>query len=192
MKRVFLIGDSIRLGYDSILRDDLADVAQIYWNQDNARFVQYTLRNISPWSQNDCDPQKIDIVYWNNGLWDVAHMKDGASLNTVETYAETLKRIIFVLHQIFPNAQIIFALTTCVLEERVNPAIPRNNADICRYNQAACLVMSEAGIAVHDLYTVSKSVPDDHRTEDGVHFTPEGYQTLGRTIAGYLRPILAQ
>lgn len=50
MKRIFLIGDSIRIGYDSVVRDALASSAQIYWDADNARFVQYTLRNVAVWA----------------------------------------------------------------------------------------------------------------------------------------------
>ncbi len=190
MKRIFLIGDSIRIGYDSVVRDALASSAQIYWDADNARFVQYTLRNVAVWAQHDCDPEKIDIVYWNNGLWDVAHMKDGNPLNSIETYTETLKRILSVLHCIFPHAQIIFAQTTCVLEERINPDIPRCNADICAYNQAAVSLMEASGIPAHDLYSVSRAVPDEQRTEDGVHFTPAGYQALGLAVANYLRAFL--
>ena len=72
MKRVFLIGDSIRIGYDAYVRELLEGRAQVYWSGDNARFVQYTLRYISEWAVQDCDPERIDIAYWNNGLWDAA------------------------------------------------------------------------------------------------------------------------
>lgn len=47
MKRIFLIGDSIRIGYDQYVRELMADAAQLYWSDDNARFVGYTLRYLS-------------------------------------------------------------------------------------------------------------------------------------------------
>ena len=50
MKNIFLIGDSIRQGYDSIVRDMMADRAQIYWSDDNARFIQYTQRYVHEWA----------------------------------------------------------------------------------------------------------------------------------------------
>ena len=44
MKKVYLIGDSIRGGYDSIVRDILQDEAQVLWPNDSSRYAPYTLR----------------------------------------------------------------------------------------------------------------------------------------------------
>ena len=33
MKRIFLIGDSIRLGYDGYVRELMQDEAQLYWSR---------------------------------------------------------------------------------------------------------------------------------------------------------------
>ena len=188
MKNIYLIGDSIRLGYDSHARELLSDCAQLYWNQDNARFVQYTTRYIQMWAYEDCDPEKIDIVHFNNGAWDIAHMKDGSRFNTVEEYVAGLKRNIGLLRIVFPNAKLIFATTACVLEERINPGFLRRNCDIEEYNEAAKKLMAEENIPVDDLYPVSLTVPPEYRTEDGVHFTQEGFRMLGVAVADFLRP----
>ena len=74
MKRIFLIGDSIRIGYDQYVRELMVDTAQLYWPDDNARFVGYTLRYLHEWAGHDCDPKSIDVVHWNNGLWDALHV----------------------------------------------------------------------------------------------------------------------
>ena len=172
MKRIFLIGDSIRIGYDRYVRENLAGKALVYWNEDNARFVQYTLRYIGDWVKEQCDPEAIDIVHWNNGLWDILHQFGDECMVSPEDYEKYLRRIIKRLRIVFPNAKICFALTTQVVEEfYVNPAF-------CRSNQE--------NIPVDDLYTVSAQMPRDWHNPDGTHFMPEGYQELARAVTAFL------
>lgn len=187
MKRIFLIGDSIRLGYDSYVKENLIGKAQLYWVEDNARFVQYTLRNISEWTKKDCDPALIDLVHWNNGLWDILRLFGDETLISLEEYERYLRRIIKRLRLIFPNAKICFALTTQVVEDRfTNSDFKRLNKDIEAYNAAALRVMEEENIPVDDLYTVSAQMPVDDHSLDGTHFTPAGYATLGKAVAEFL------
>ena len=47
MKKIILIGDSIRLGYDKYVKDALEGVAEVYYPNDSARFSEYTLRYLS-------------------------------------------------------------------------------------------------------------------------------------------------
>lgn len=190
MKNIYLVGDSIRIGYDSFVRKRLNAVAQVYWNQDNARFVQYTTRYLQMWAYEDCIPEDIDFVHFNNGAWDIAHMKDGSRFNSVEQYIEGLKRNIGLMHIIFPHAQLLFATTACVLEERIDPGFLRRNCDIEAYNEAAKKLMEEENIPVDDLYPISLQVTPDQRTPDGVHFTPGGFSVLGDAVADFLLPYL--
>ena len=74
MKTVFLMGDSIRMGYDRYVRDALADEAAVYYPSENCRFAQYTLRNAHDWIEKECQPECVDVVHWNAGLWDVARL----------------------------------------------------------------------------------------------------------------------
>lgn len=74
MKTVFLMGDSIRMGYDRYVRDALADEAAVYYPSENCRFAQYTLRNAHEWIEKDCQPERVDVVHWNAGLWDVLRL----------------------------------------------------------------------------------------------------------------------
>lgn len=187
MKRIFLIGDSIRIGYDRYVRENLAGKALVYWNEDNARFVQYTLRYLHEWVKDQCDPEAIDIVHWNNGLWDILHQFGDECMVSPEDYEKYLRRIIKRLRTVFPNAKICFALTTQVVEEFfINPAFCRSNQDIEKYNQIALRVMAEENIPVDDLYTVSAQMPRDWHNPDGTHFMPEGYQELARAVTAFL------
>ena len=186
MKRIFLIGDSIRIGYDQYVRELMADTAQLYWPDDNARFVGYTLRYLHEWAGHDCDPKSIDVVHWNNGLWDALHVLGEDAQTPVPEYAETLRRIARRLKKVFPNARIVFALTTFVIEERMNPLFYRRNAEIERYNAAARAVMAEEGVLIDDLYAVARDMSADWHAQDGTHFTEEGYRALARAVADRL------
>ena len=42
--------------------------------EDNGRFVQYTLRTLSNWAAKNQWPSDIDVVHWNNGLWNCLHL----------------------------------------------------------------------------------------------------------------------
>ena len=44
MKKIVLIGDSIRMGYDKYVKEALDGVADVYYPGENCRFAQYTLR----------------------------------------------------------------------------------------------------------------------------------------------------
>ena len=189
MKRVDLIGDSIRVGYDSRVRNLLEDEAQLYWPNDNARFVAYTLRYVNSWAHEDCDPEKIDIVHWNNGLWDILHLLGEDAQTPIDEYRTGLTRIARRMKKVFPNAKIIFALTTSVIEERMGSQAFRRNAEIEAYNAVAREVMAQEGVLVNDLYTVAKEMSDDWHHQDGTHFTEEGYQALAEAVAKAIRAV---
>lgn len=190
MKRVFLIGDSIRIGYDSYVREMLADEAQVYWSDDNARFVQYTLRYVNEWANHDCDPGKIDLVHWNNGLWEVLRLMGDEPQTAIEEYEAGLKRIAKRLRRVFPNAKIIFGLTTSVIEERMNPDFKRYNRDIEAYNAVARRVMEQENVEINDLYSVAQDMSDDWHSADGTHYTEAGYRALAAQVAAAIRASL--
>ncbi len=191
MKKVFLIGDSIRIGYDLHVKELLEGRAQLYWVEDNARFVAYTLRYAHEWARHDCDPGSIDVVHWNNGLWDALHvLGDSEAQTPLEEYRTGLRRIARRLKLLFPNAQIIFGLTTSVIRERMSPQFYRTNEEIGRYNAIAREVMAQEGVAVNDLYAVAAAMSDDWHSKDGTHFTEEGYRALAEAVARALEPYL--
>ncbi len=68
MKRVLLLGDSIRMGYDSMVKELLSDKYEVFFPEDNGRFSSYTL-----WQMNQCfkNEGSFDLVHWNNGYWDM-------------------------------------------------------------------------------------------------------------------------
>lgn len=192
MKNVLLIGDSIRYGhppkspgYGKYVKEQLEGIANVYAPDDNCRFAQYTLRYIHTWA-SQVDAKAIDVVHWNNGLWDVLRLSGDEPLTPCEMYVYMLKRVYRMIRQLFPNAKIIFALSTAVIEEWASPNFFRYNADIEAYNAAAKELMESLGVEVNDLYTISKAFPNECHS-DFVHFGEEGSRLLADRVTQVIK-----
>ena len=192
MHHVFLIGDSIRMGYCNAVRDILQGIATVDFPGENCRFSTYTLCCLGVWAEQltEAIAEQIDLVFWNNGLWDVCHNAgDPLPLVPPDQYRMTLHRIADRIRTVFPNAKIIFALTTEADETRtkVQNGIPmRTNAEIKLYNSIARGVMEKESIPVFDLCSLATAL-GNHLKVDWVHFTEEGYQLLAQHIAAHIQ-----
>ena len=186
MKNIYLIGDSIRFGapgsdgYDMHVKEKLQGKANVYTPNENCRFAQYTLRYLHEWA-NAVDKEKIDIVHWNNGLWDALRLFGDEPLIDIETYGIMLKRVYKRIKFLFPNAKVIFALSTAVIEEWGNPDFFRYNREIEQYNNKAREVMTKLGVEVNDLYSLSAGF-DNSLHSDWVHFGEEGSKILADKV----------
>ena len=201
MKNVLLIGDSIRFGatsnpeyktadspgYGVYVAEMLKDEARIFAPDDNCRFAQYTLRYLYDWSK-DLECEKIDVVHWNNGLWDVLRINGEEPLTPIDVYELMLGRVCDMIKKIFPNAKIIFALSTAVVEEWARPDFMRYNSDIEKYNEVAKRVMEKKGVLLNDLYSISAAF-DNSLHADFVHFNEEGSKILARAVCDKIRSI---
>ena len=187
-KRVLLIGDSIRFGapnspgYGIYVKEMLNDVAEVYAPNENCRFAQYTLRYIFDWVKEIDEPEKIDVIHWNNGLWDVLRLNGDEPLTPIYMYVEMLRRIYNMFKKLFPNAEIIFALSTSVMEEWTTSNFFRFNKDICEYNKKAMELMKELGVKINDLYSVTKEFDTSLRS-DWVHYNEEGSKILAKRVS---------
>ena len=210
MKNLLLLGDSIRLGYDSFVQEKLAGRMNVYFAEDNGRFAQYTLRELSIWKSKLSWPDDIDVVHWNNGLWDILHLSSKATgydgedtgetivsanrpadlrfdkdpLTPPDMYRYMLGRIVTRIHQLFPRAAVIFATTTPVIEELATTAY-RSNAEVELYNRIAREVLIPRGVRINELGDFSKANCSKlHR--DWVHYTDEGSELLASEIVSFL------
>ena len=156
--------------------------ANVSYPNENCRCAQYTLRALYDWAKRlKKENIQIDVIHWNNGLWDVLRLNGDEPLTPCEIYVYYLKRIHAMLTKLFPDAKIIFALSTSILEEKATPDFFRYNADIERYNAAAKELMDELGVPVNDLYTVSNGI-DPSMHCDWVHFGEEGSKILAKAV----------
>ena len=147
MKNVFLIGDSIRYGahkvseinelspgYGVYVKEMLEGKANVYAPDENCRFAQFTLRFLRKWVKQ-APAEEIDVVHWNNGLWDVVREYDDEPLTPIDVYGYMLKRVYKRIRLLFPNAKVIFALSTSVKEEWYTPNFRRYNKEIEEYTE---------------------------------------------------------
>ena len=209
MKNLLLLGDSIRMGYDSFVKEKLEGRANVCFPEDNGRFAQYTLRALHDWKGALSLPE-IHVVHWNNGLWDVLHLNSFAAGSDGETEGETISpenvpqkyqfdkdpltppdmyrymigRVLTRIRQLFPKAEVIFATTTPVIEEQANWAY-RSNAEIDAYNRIAREVLVPRGVRINELGKfAAEKCQSLHR--DWVHYNEKGSSLLADEIVQYL------
>ncbi len=191
-KNVFLIGDSIRLGYCAWVREALLDLSEVFYVADNCRNTQYVITNLNRWANMFSDRACVDVVQFNCGHWDIAHWRGGAFSLTSETeYARNLQIIMDMLAALFPRAKIVFATTTTMNPDGQTGINPRSNEEIARYNEIAKAVARKNNIAVIDLFALTKDW-DSSRYRDYCHFTDEANQVLGQTVATTLRGVVCR
>ena len=133
----------------------------------------------------------FDIIHFNCGLWDILRLSnEDIPFTGEELYASLLKRIVSRIQYLCPKAQLIFALTTEVIEPGFEPGVEigeRKNTDIRRYNDIARDIFSELHIEIDDLWSVSKDLPKEAYS-DLVHFETElGSEALGRQVVKCLK-----
>lgn len=187
-KTVFLIGDSIRIGYCGTVQQELSDIANVVYPSENCRYTQHVMTNLQNWVKL-CDPEDVAVVQFNCGHWDVAHWQgDEESLNSIETYAANIARIAKKLRKYFPNARIVFATTTGMNPAGCKSANYRTTSEIMEYNQAALSACSDE-ILINDLFAITAQYGPE-LFADYCHLTPEGFQALGKKVAAFLRDLL--
>lgn len=178
MNNIYLIGDSIRCGsvkspgYEIFVREKLKGRCNVYSPDENCRFAQYTLRGLCDWAYR-VDREKIDLVHWNNGLWDVVRLYGDKPLRQERVYKK--------IRLFFPNAKIIFATTTPVIEQDSPAGWERRNDEIKKYNDAAKRLMGSLGAEVNDLYAVASRF-DKSCYADWTHFNEKGAKILADEI----------
>ncbi len=186
MDNMYLIGDSIRCGsvkspgYECFVREKLKGSCNVYSPDENCRFAQYTLRGLCDWV-NQVDVAEIDLVHWNNGLWDVLRLNGDEPLTPLDCYVYMLERVYKKIRLFFPNAKIIFAATTPVIEKNSPPGWERRNAEIEKYNDEAKKLMNKLGVKVNDLYSAAKQF-DESYYADWTHFNEKGAIILADEI----------
>lgn len=197
MKKILLLGDSIRQNYDQYVSEKLNGRAIVRYHHENGRFCLYTLRYVHEWINFLFGDVKrdIDIIHFNCGLWDVLRLTgDNENLTPPELYGNQLTRIVRMLKYLCPNATVLFALTTPVIEPGFAPGPDigiRLNSDIEKYNAIAIDVLTSLNVGINDLWTVIR-MAQKAIYSDNVHFHTElGIKTLGDAVVSFLTPYLS-
>ncbi|MBQ8741745.1 MAG: SGNH/GDSL hydrolase family protein [Clostridia bacterium] len=190
MKKILLVGDSIRMGYDKYIKKIFEDTAEVYYPDENCRFSTYVLRNLASWrDQLDCGDD-IDLIHWNAGLWDDLRMLDGEPLVGLEEYSRNVERIYSAIGKLFPKARIIFATSTPVREELFT-TLKRYNADTERYNAEAVRISLEHGAIINDLYGIVKGAPKSYYSDMTHLYTKEGTELVTEQVRRSIESVLS-
>lgn len=187
MKKILLLGDSIRLGYERYVKEMFDGHAKVYSPGDvNGGMAQFIQRWLNEWKRRGNFPDDMDLVHWNAGLWDVLRICGDEPLSSPAFYAETLERVHKRIKLLFPKAKIVFALSTWVQEDLYQGEYQRYNKDIELFNEIAIKTLKPLGEEFDDLYSVTKNAPKECFS-DMTHFnTVEGIKLVGNKVVDCL------
>lgn len=209
MKTVFLVGDSIRIGYQDRVRDLLGEDYTVYTVDENCRYTKFTLWGMFSWTEG-LGIQHFDLIHWNTGIWDLHRATaDGEIFTSLEDYVKENKRLYIQMKSYSDNlvwATIIPGGRQLDDQVKSNALINTDathpkvflcadqktwNNDVQRYNEAARKMYESNGVAINDLYAAVAGNTDLYISEDGIHPTPVGYEVLAQQTAAIIRQRLA-
>lgn len=203
MKRVMLIGDSIRMNYQSVVEEELKGEYSVWAPKENCRFAKYTLNELQRYrvgfsqeKTEKTDESKLtptidktenlvcpDIIHWNNGLWDtgIAYEEDGA-FTSIDDYIRDMSRILRELRKM--TDKIIFATIT-----PVKPGTHQRNDIIQEYNKRITEFMKSENVIINDLGALVSENIDEYISEDRIHLSEKGKEVCGKAVAKLIREI---
>lgn len=190
MKKILLIGDSIRQGYDKYIKMMFDGVAEVYYPAENCRFSTYIVRSLHEWKDKLACGDDVDLIHWNAGLWDDLRLLDGEPLVTLEDYARNVERIYSLMELLFPKAKIIFATSTPVQEELFTTC-KRYNAETERYNAEAVRISLAHGASINDLYATVKDMPKSYYSDLTHLYTKDGTALVTEQVRRSIESVLA-
>lgn len=191
MKRVLLLGDSIRIGYQDYLKELLKEECEvIYWADDNGRFVQYNY-----WQLNQMFRihGHFDIVHFNNGYWDMnIEPPCEEALNPIPEYIAGLKKIVTYIKKqkaipIFANTVPIYSDGSSNDNTGTKASITYKNEWVIDYNKAAESLMKKENVQINDMYSRMLSGPKYFKCPDMLHLTESGYKECAILTAETIR-----
>ena len=183
--KLVLIGDSIRMGYQDLVRGKVGDRAVVWSPAENCGNSLMHRQNLDAWY---LAPQ-ADVIHFNCGIWDCIPMEqDGEPAFSLGEYLRNLELILRRIKR-GSKARLIWAATTPCLAPRdetpkqrcsVHPNFPR-------YNAAAAELMAAAGVEVNDLYrAIMDAGVCDCLQDDKAHMAPLGNEALSDAVVRYI------
>ena len=178
MKKIILLGDSIRLSYGNRVRELLGEGYTVWQPEDNCRFAAYTLRMLFDYK---AQLEGADVIHFNCGLWDMCDLFGDGPFTPLEVYAEQRVRITKILKTYAPV--VIFAATT-----PPSPKMWGHDLDRVRaYNAAAMAALEPLGVLFDDLFTPVAEDIDRMISEDYLHASPYGVEILANRVADCIK-----
>lgn len=193
LPKVVLLGDSVREHYAPFVAKLLEGRATVVTPKANGRDTGTLLKNLDEWVVKE----QPDVVHFNCGIHDTKRDQKTGKFNVPpEQYEANLREIVKRLRA-ETKAQVLFALSTPLIDERSkgywkSRSYQLFNASVMEYNEIALRVMKELDIPVNDLPAALGDAAESARLHDGggIHFTPEGSQKLAAAVVAFVTPRL--
>ena len=187
MKKVILLGDSIRAWYSKRVKELLEGKCEVYYAEgDNGRFTYYSLWQLASILDTT---GKVDLVHFNNGYWDIGNMPFlNRPIFSTEEYTYGLERIIELSRA--AGAKLVFATTTPLPADNhaadntgTGAVFSLEKETVKIYNDAALKLMKRENIPVNDLYALCKQDKRYYKCEDNLHHSAEGNEIIAQQVA---------
>lgn len=187
MKKILLLGDSIRMNYQQATIERFAGSAEIAAPSENCRDTGYTLISLAGWLSSFPNP---DIIQWNNGIWDITWFNgEERPLNSLDEYVRDVRRAAHAFKK--TGAKLVFALTTPIDENNLTQSNLKNKSldDVIAYNSAVSEMLIKEGVLINDLYSVIAADPERFLSDDGCHLSEEGKLACAEANYSILAPL---
>ncbi len=167
LPRVLLIGDSITHGYQDIVRKMLAGKAYVDYLATSYSVDMKIYRSLTKSFVKDSD---YAVIHFNNGLHG-----DHLSARSYQAY---MKKVLAD----FTLSEVILATSTLVNEKGNGKADAFWRKRLKERNRVVKELCEENGFACDDLFEVSSAIPKECRTDDGFHYSENGYRILADSV----------
>lgn len=175
LPRVLLVGDSITYGYQESVRELLKGVAYVDYISTSYSIDQPIYNSLI---KNFYFNSEYDVLHFNHGL----HGK----FMSVRTYKSRIKKLLKKL-----NCKKTIIATSTISYLQGNKKIDKSWKKIIdKRNLALKEIAEEFKYSLNDLYSVSVSVPKEERTQEGVHYTKNGYDYFARQVVQKIKEII--
>ena len=192
MKKVVLLGDSIRQSYWVRVKELLSDIAEVYAPAENCAYTLHTIRRVRDWFNTW---GHADLIHYNNGAWD--HHRDagdGMPLSSPEQYLYLNRRLYKYLSSM--GDKLIWATTTPAginyREEMVMVDRETWNDEVKLYNEIMVAYMKHQGVEINDIHSLVWSNVEKYICADSFHLSPEGVEAVAQQTAAHIRRVLTE
>lgn len=196
MKKVILLGDSIRVGYQPFVTEKLKGWAEVWAPETNCRHSRFTRENLAEWALD----KPADIIHVNVGLHDMSRFDkqapEGTKLEDVPTqipFDEYKNNVRYILETLVneTSAKVIWRTTTPSLLERqiaIGKSPKRLASDVPKFNVASIEIARNVGVPIHDMYhQIMGAGVEDLLGADGIHYPAESNEKLADWVITELR-----
>lgn len=175
LPRVLLIGDSITHHYQQQVRELLKGKAYVDYISTSYGIDNPLYNNIIKGFYSN---SKYDLVHFNHGLhaW---HLSTKSYKNRIDKLLKKLN----CKNTIIANSTVVYLKGNKEINQGAQRVIEKRNSALEQ-------IANENGYSFNDLHSVSRTIPPEFRTEEGIHYTEKGSIYLAKQVVEKIKTLL--